>query len=108
MNIKIVLPTGEEVKVESKGLSMEDILRVLEAHGILHSFPQYTFREVDEMFRHGFFFRGDAFTDLRSKMDAEGCVYNYIATYCNGVVTVKTAPNYIRVEDGGVITHCTL
>lgn len=108
MNIKIVLPTGEEVKIESKGLFMQNIFRVLEAHGIFRSFSERSPRELDEIFGHGFFFRGEAFTGLCSKVDAEGCVYNYIATYSNGVVTVKTATNYIRVEDGGVITHYTL
>lgn len=108
MKIKVVFPNGEEVEVESKGLFMENIFRVLEAHGILHNFPRCTLRELDEMFGQGFFFQGKAFTGLRGKVDAEGCVYSYIATYCKGVVTVKTAPNYIRVEDGGVITHRTL
>ena len=108
MMIKIVFPDGKEVEVESKGLFMQNIFRTLEAHGIIHNFPRLSLRELDEMFGQGFFFRGEAFTDLRGKIDAEGCVYSYIATYSKGVVTVKTAPNYIRVEAGGVITHHTL
>lgn len=108
MKIKVAFPNGEEVEVESKGLFMENIFRVLDAHGIIHNFPRHTLRELDEIFGQGFFFRGEPFTGLRGKIDAEGCVYSYIATYCKGVVTIKTAPNYIRVEDGGVITHHTL
>ena len=108
MKIKVVFPNGEEVEVESKGLFMQNIFRVLEDHGISHNFPQHSFRELDEIFGQGFFFRGEPFTDLRGRVDAEGCVYSYIATYCKGVVTVKTAPDYIRVGDGGVITRHTL
>lgn len=108
MIIKVVLPNGEEVQVESKGLFMQNIFRTLETHGICHNFPRLSLRELDEIFGQGFFFRGEPFTELRGRVDAEGCVYSYIATYCKGVVTVETAPSYIRVEDGGVITRHTL